>query len=215
MNLADIEKAAAAQRLFVSGAFHPGPDDGAPSGTGTLVLLSPAEPGFWPHITASPEFADTAPDPLDRWSARVIGALAQDFGAQPLFPFTGPPWLPFYAWALRSGATFRSPVSLLVHTRMGLWASWRGALALGHRLALPAPPASPCTGCPAPCLTACPVAALTTEGYDVRACHQFLDSPNGADCLSFGCAVRRACPASAAYGRLARQSAWHMRQFHQ
>lgn len=214
MSLAAIDATAAAHRLFVSGAFYPAPADGAPPGTTTLLLLSPAEPGFWPHVTASPEFADSAPDPLNRWSSRVIGALAMEFGATALFPFSGPPWLPFYDWALRSGTAYRSPVSLLVHVRMGLWASWRGALALPQRLALPAPPANPCTACPAPCRTACPVAALTAEGYDVAACHRFLDTPAGADCLSFGCDVRRACPASAAYGRLARQSAWHMRQFH-
>ncbi len=76
MSLAAIAAAASAHRLFVSGAFHPAATDRTPEGTGTLVLLSPAEPGFWTHVTAAPEFADAAPDPLDRWSARVIGALA-------------------------------------------------------------------------------------------------------------------------------------------
>lgn len=214
MNLAAIEQAAAAHRLFVSGAFHPGPGDAAPAGTGTLVLLSPAEPGFWPHVTASPEFADGARNPLDRWSTRVIDTLAQGFGATALLPFGGPPWHPFYAWALRSGAAWRSPVSLLVHERMGLWASYRGALALPDVLTLPEPPGNPCSGCPAPCTSACPVAALDAQGYKVAACHGFLDSTAGTGCLSFGCAVRRTCPVSAAYGRLAEQSAWHMRQFH-
>ncbi|MBW6506117.1 MAG: ferredoxin [Rhodobacteraceae bacterium] len=215
MTLAAIEAAASAHRLFVSGAFHPTLADGTPPGTRTLVLLSPAEPGFWPHVTATPEFADAAQDPLDRWSARVIGALAQQFRATALFPFGGPPWLPFYDWALRSGAAWHSPVSLLVHHRMGLWASYRGALALPEALALPAHPPNPCNGCPAPCRTACPVAALTPRGYNVAACHGFLDTPAGESCLSFGCAARRACPPGAAYGRLAEQSAWHMRQFHQ
>ncbi|MDP1668741.1 ferredoxin [Phaeovulum sp.] len=215
MNLATIEAAAMPHRLFVSGAFHPAPADATPEGIRTLVLLSPAEPGFWPHVSAAPEFADAAPDPLDRWSSRVIGALAEAFGARALFPFGGPPWRPFFSWALRSGEAFRSPVSLLVHHRMGLWASYRGALALREALALPSPRQSPCEGCPAPCRTACPVAALGPGGYALEACHSYLDTPAGADCLSFGCGTRRACPLSAAYGRLAGQSAWHMRQFHQ
>lgn len=214
MSLAAIGAAAAAHRLFVSGAFHPTPADGAPPGTGTLVLLSPDEPGFWPHVAAAPEFADAAPDPLDRWSTRVIGALALRFAATALFPFGGPPWLPFYDWALRSGEAWRAPVSFLVHHRMGLWASWRGALALPEAVALPARPQSPCISCAGPCRTACPVAALGPAGYNVADCHRFLDTPAGDACLSFGCGARRACPASAAYGRLAGQSAWHMRQFH-
>ena len=75
----------------VLGAFHPGPDDDAPAGCGTLVLLGPDGPGFWTIFRASPEVGDGAPDPLDRWSERVIGALAARLGAAALFPFGGPP----------------------------------------------------------------------------------------------------------------------------
>ena len=65
-----------------------------------------------------------------------------------------------------------------------------------------------------PCLTACPAGALDAKGYDLPACHAFLDRTEGADCLSRGCVVRRACPLSQAYGRLPEQSAYHMRLFH-
>ena len=50
------------------GALHPGPDDCAPEGTGTLILLGPHEPRFWTAFAESPEYRDGAPDPLDRWS---------------------------------------------------------------------------------------------------------------------------------------------------
>jgi epoxyqueuosine reductase QueG len=94
--------------------------------------------------------------------------------------------------------------------------SFRGALALRERLELPSPPPGPpCETCTdQPCLTACPVGALGGDGYDTTACHDFLDSSAGADCLSAGCRVRRACPASKQYGRLPDQSAHHMRYFH-
>lgn len=212
--LAALTAAAAADRLFVSGGFHPEPGDGAPEGCGTLLLLSPDEPGFWPHVTSQPEFADGAANPMDRWSARVISALAHSFGGQALFPFGGPPWHPFYTWALRSGRAWAAPVTLLVHDRMGLFASYRGALAVPGRWVLPQPPSCPCDGCARPCLTACPASALGAAGYDVAACHAHLDRPEGKDCLSAGCVTRRACPASIGYGRLGQQSAWHMRQFH-
>ncbi len=117
--------------------------------------------------------------------------------------------------ALRTGRIWESPVRLLVHDRAGLMVSFRGALALRERLALPPAPARPCDSCPdRPCLTACPVGALGAEGYDVPACRGFLDTPAGADCMARGCAVRGACPVSASHGRLDAQSAFHMRQFH-
>lgn len=214
-DLSRIAAAAAADHLAVLGAVHP--DPGGPAGdAGTLILLSPAEPGFWPAFTAGPEWRDGAPDPLDRWSARVIGALAAQIGARALFPSDGPPWLPFYDWALATGSAWASPVRLLVHGQMGLWASCRGVLAIPDRIDLPAAVApSPCLSCATqPCLTACPVAALAGAGYDTAACHRFLDTPPGESCMSQGCAVRRACPAGAGYGRLPEQSAYHMSCFH-
>ncbi len=199
--------------LAVLGAFHPVVGDGAPPGCGTLVLLGPQGPGFWAVFRASAEFGDGAPDPLNRWSERVIGALAAALGGMALFPFGGPPWPPFTAWARRSGEAWDSPVGLLVHSRHGLFVSYRGALALPARLALPAAVARPCDACAKPCLGACPVGALSGDGYDLAACHGWLDGAAGRDCLDRGCAVRRACPV----GRDLRpeaQSAFHMRAFH-
>ncbi len=209
-----IAAAAGAERLAVFGAFHPGPDDMA-DGAGTIVLLGPDEPGFWTHVTAAPEFAGAAPHPLDRWSVRVIGTLAGRFGARAVFPFAGSPPAPFIRWAVASGRAWVAPVGLLVHDVAGLLVSYRGALALPDRLDLPpVPDAPPCAGCAAPCLTACPVGALGPQGYDLPACHAFLDTAPGADCMDRGCAVRRACPVSASYARAPAQSAHHMRSFH-
>jgi epoxyqueuosine reductase len=204
----------AAERLEVLGGFATDQDeDGLPAGTRTLLLIGPAEPGFWPHLTAQPEW-DGAPDPVDRWSRRVIGRLACDLGAKALFPFGGPPYHPFYRWALRSGQVWESPVRLLVHARQGLMVSFRGALALKETVPVPAPASRPCDSCPAPCLTACPVGALTGAGYELPTCHAFLDRSEGQDCMTGGCLVRRACPVSQSYARLPEQSAYHMRRFH-
>lgn len=204
----------AAHRLTVLGGFHPTEADGTPPGTGTLLLLGPAEPGFWPHLTAQPEWLDGGADPVDRWSRRVIGRIACDLGAKALFPFGGPPYHPFYRWALRSGRVWDSPVRLLVSADQGLMVSFRGALALKERLDIPAPAAKPCDTCAKPCLSACPAGVLGAEGYDVPGCHAFLDTDAGAECLSAGCQVRRACPVSQGYARLPEQSAYHMGRFH-
>ncbi len=213
--LADIDSAAAETALEAFGAFHAEPGDALPEWCGTLVLLAPREPGFWPAFTASREYRDGRPDPLDRWSERVIGGLARAFEAEALFPFGGPPYRPFLRWAERSGRAWPSPVGLLVHDTAGLMVSYRGALALAGRLALPTPPARPCESCAEkPCLSACPADALTAKGYDVPACKAYLETSAGSACHDGGCAVRRACPVSARHGRRAEQSAFHMRAFH-
>ena len=209
-----IAARAAGDGLAVLGACPVTTEDGLPEGRRSLVLLGPREPGFWPRFVESPEWQDGAPDPMDRWSRRVIENLARDFAAQPVFPFGGPPYWPFYSWALRTGRSFASPVRLLVHDEAGLFFSCRGALALREVLPVQAS-RSPCEDCEArPCLTACPPRALTVNGYDVPACHAFLDTAAGAACLSRGCAVRRACPRSQGHARMEIQSAYHMRQFH-
>ncbi len=210
-----LAAALAAERLAVLGGFHPGPDDGLPAGTGTLLMLGPNAAGFWDHFRTQPEFADDVPDPLDRWSARVIGRIAEECGGTALFPFGGPPFLPFIGWALRTGRAWQSPVGLLVHDEAGLMVSWRGALALPRRLELPAPGAKPCDSCAArPCIGACPANALHEGGYDVPLCHAHLATPEGESCMTGGCLVRRACPVSRRHDRPAAQSAFHMRAFH-
>jgi hypothetical protein len=210
----ELAAALAPHRLELLGGFDAAPGDDLPKGTRTLVMIGPG-PGFWPHLTAAPEWQDGRPDPVDRWSRRVIGRVACDLGAKALFPFGRPPWRPFTAWALRTGRIHASPVRLLVHDSAGLWVSFRGALALKSALVLPPAPPPPCDSCAGrPCLAACPPRALTAAGYDLPACHGFLDTGPGQDCMGQGCAVRRACPVSARHARMPDQSAYHMRQFH-
>ena len=214
MTYDDIRRRAAGEGLTIFGGFLPEPADACPDGTATMLLFAPEEPGFWPRVTATPEFQDEAPDPLDRWSTRVIGALAETAGGRALFPFGGPPYLPFIAWATRTGRAWPSPVGMLVHDRAGLMISIRGAIALPYSIDLPATGPRPCETCAAPCRSACPVDALGPDGYDVAACHAYLDTAPGRDCMELGCKARRACPLSAASGRGPTQSAYHMRQFH-
>lgn len=179
----------------------------------SLILVG-AGPGFWPVFTASPEYGDGAPDPLDRWSTRVLGALARDLGADAVFPFGGPPWQPFLKWALDSGQAHQSPVGMLVHAHAGMMISFRGALVWPGDIALPGAAANPCTPCDRPCVTACPVGALRDGApYDVAACKAHVASPAGADCRLAGCLVRRACPVSQGFDRDPAQSGFHMAAF--
>lgn len=210
-----IQEEAQANGLMIMGSFHPGGEDSVPPGTGTLVLLGPDPKAFWPLFIGTPEYHDDAPDPIDRWSNRVISLIAAQMDGQALFPFGGPPFHPFLAWAKRTGRAWSSPVGLLVHDTAGLFVSYRGAIALQDRLALPAPPSrSPCEDCAdQPCRTACPVDALSTKGYDVPACKSYLETRSGKSCMTRGCEVRRACPLSQTHGRIEAQSAFHMAAF--
>lgn len=215
MTFAQASAAANAVGLSVSGGFHPTPEDGAPDGVATLLLLSPKPHDFWTVFTASPEFADSQSDPVDRWSLRVISQLADDLGAVPLYPFGGAPFQPFIRWAKRSGRVWASPVTLLVHDSQGMMISFRGALSFTETFELPAPSAdNPCQTCATkPCQTACPVNALTAEGYDVAACKAHMQTEAGQACRKGGCLVRRSCPVSEGAGRSQAQSAHHMRYF--
>ena len=193
-----------------------GPDsDFCPPDARALVLIGPQGGAvWWDRLQASPEWQDGAPDPVDRWSHRILSSLAAQFSARALFPSDGPPYPPFLRWARESGALWQSPVGMLVHADAGLWVSFRGALALPFALSLP-PARNPCTACQSqPCRSACPVNALGSDGYDTAACHAFLDTAAGRDCLQNGCRARRACPASQSHARVASQSEYHMSQFH-
>lgn len=210
----DWDKAARAVGLRVAGGLVPAPHGSLPPDTKAILMLSPDEPGFWPVFRRSAEAQDGARDPMDRWSRRVVTALAQDGGAVAIFPFGGPPYAPFFDWAVATGRVYSSPVTLLVDGVSGLNVSFRGAIALAEPIALPRPLPSPCDTCAEkPCLRACPVAALTGKGYDVAACRDYLATPESQRCRETGCQVRNACPVSKKSGRIAAQAAFHMSYF--
>lgn len=214
MQTADIDAHLAPYGLIVLGSFATRPDDPVPDATRSLALIGPDGGAMWPIFRQSTEYSDDLPDPLNRWSERVLGTVAGTLGAKALFPFGGPPWHPFITWALRSGRVHASPVTLLAHVSQGLFVSFRAALALVEVLddPSPSPAASPCDTCAEqPCKTACPVGALSTEGYYVRACKAHMTGPEGGDCHS-GCLVRRACPVGQGL-RSSVQSAFHMQAF--
>jgi ferredoxin len=196
--------------------LEPGERNGALAGLRTIVLAGMAGRDGWSAFAASPEAHDGADHPLDRWSRRVIGRLARELGAQALFPFGGPPFLPFQQWAGRAEPVHPSPIGLLIHPRYGLWHSYRGALGFPEALDVPEPAAvpNPCESCSGRwCLKACPVGAFSVASYDVAACVGHLKSAEGADCMGFGCQARRACPVGAEHAYGPEQASFTMRAF--
>lgn len=206
--------------LTVRGAFHVKDSDGVPQTSGmatdrTLILIGNAGSTFWSAFEKSKEFNDGLPDPLDRWSERVITALAVELKAQAVFPFKGPPYYPFQQWARRAESLPQSPMGMLVHPQYGLWHAYRGALIVDQCIKnLPPDPdsESPCLTCPdQPCLHTCPVNAFRSEGFDANRCVSHLCSPN--ECREQGCLARNACPAARPFRYVREQHRFHLEAF--
>ena len=182
-----------------------------PDGAECITLIGPDEPRFWSIFTQSDEYRDGDPNPLDRWSRRIVTAVAQSMGGAPLFPFGGPPYAPFFTWSKQTGRLWASPLGFLVHDEAGLFVSFRGAIRWQQDAAQSARP-QPCLSCDTkPCATACPVGAFD-DGYDVAACKSHVASDAGQDCRTAGCLARRACPVGQG-NRLPVQAAFHMEAF--
>jgi hypothetical protein len=151
---------------------------------------------------------------LDHWCREVIGALAGELGAKAVFPFEVPA-MPFLTWAIRSGASHRSPLGLNIHADFGLWHAYRAALIFGAAFDIPPVKSkSPCETCEdRPCLKACPVGAFTGKAYDIEACVDHISTSQGTECMAGGCLARRACPVGRSHIYEPTQMRFHMSAF--
>ena len=220
VNLAAIGERLAGHGMIVRGAFRPEPADDVPGcdepgGAATVVVIGNAGPAMWRAFAgARPDAASR--DPMNDWSGAVLRRIADETGARALFPFAGPPFLPFMRWAQKAESLKPSPIHVLMHPQFGLWHAYRGALVYDRALALDprADHAHPCDSCAdKPCLSACPVDAFDGTGRNLEACVDHIDSAAGADCMSGGCRARLACPIGAEYRYEPEQMQFHMAAF--
>lgn len=190
----------------------------------TLILAGNVGGGMWQAFSGDhpDESADNEPHAtlLDDWSRKALVGVADVLGGptrcQPLFPFEGPPFLPFVRWAQRAEPVFPSPVGPLIHPEYGLWHAYRGALAFPRAIGLPPRPdrESPCETCEGrPCLSGCPVGAHDGNAFDLARCVGHIDSDDGADCMAEGCLARRACPVGRAWRYAPGHARFHMTAF--
>jgi len=181
-----------------------------------LALVGNIGSSYWSVFSQAPEFHDAEPNPLDRWSQRVAGALADELSLRPVYPFSGPPYYPFQQWAQRAEALEQSPIGVMMDPRFGLWHSYRFAL-LGADFGpqeTRQPTASPCLSCDdQPCLRRCPVDAFDANGYAVERCAAYLKQTPQAECHQQGCLARYACPVAPEQRYLAEQGQFHLRAF--
>ncbi|NNE42307.1 MAG: hypothetical protein HKN14_15475 [Marinicaulis sp.] len=216
MRFETVQTAIKGAGLSPGGAFHLGTDDLPAGETASTIVMLAFGAREWPAFAASPEYQDGRPHRLDRWSMRVVSALAHELDATPYFPFTAP-LMPFIRWAQKAEPVYPSEIGMLIHPEFGLWRAWRGALGFQEKIDIPAKDARarPCDTCAdKPCLSACPAGAMKGDGvYDVPACGAHIRSPAGGACMDGGCLARRACPVGQGHQYTQEQAAFHMRAF--
>jgi ferredoxin-like protein FixX len=215
MDITKISSALASTGLIIRGTFATEADDDLSPEIKTVVIIGNVGSDIWPVFSVSPEF-DRSDNPMDDWSRRVIEKVAIELDCAAVYPFDGPPYVPFQRWAQKAEPVWPSPIGPLIHPVYGLWHAYRGALLFKEDFAAPSIKigTSPCDKClERPCLSTCPVNAFSESGYDVPACADHLRSSEGSDCMNGGCLARRSCPVGQGYQYSPGHAAFHMDHF--
>ncbi len=211
--LDEITEALSQHGLEILGAFNPADPD-APD---NALLIGNAGQAMWQVFSKSSEYFDGDLNPMDRWSARVIGEIAERYHAKAYYPFEQP-YQPFQQWAKQATGARASPLGMLIHSEFGLWQAFRGALVFERSIESPKISAlfskHPCDTCrDKPCLSACPVNAFDGNSFNVAACRDYLPSERGQACMMGGCKARNACPIGTEYRYSDEQIRFHMAAF--
>jgi hypothetical protein len=230
--LGDLRAALAQEGLFVVHPLVQADLDRAGVAQGLTDLLPGAEVGlvigdgggtFFERFAAASSGSDASTaseaDPLDRYTARIIHAVvAGVLGADEShawairYPFDDSlPRLSVQALGRAAGLPTPGPLGIQIHPRFGPWWAYRALVLLrfGREDVADAPVSlsNPCTGCPAPCVTACPGLAVQPQGFGVVACagHRLRDPGCHSTCVA-----RRACIVAPEQGYRDAQLGFHM-----
>jgi len=211
--LAEISAQLAGHGLCARGGLLRRSTDDLPPHVQSIVLIGNVGADMW-----QPFFDAQKPGehPMDEWTSSVLTPIAREFGADVVFPFSGPPYYSFQRWAERAEALNQSPIGPMIHPEFGLWHAYRGAFLFDADLgfAEPQPQSSPCASCAEkPCVPSCPVSAFESGTYDVKSCRTYVASADGTVCREQGCQARQACPVGASYQYPTAQQAYHMVHF--
>jgi ferredoxin len=184
----------------------------------TAVLIGNRGGAMWQAYQTSEIAQEGVDNALDRWTNTVIAPIARANKAAAFYPFLNEEnpdihW-PFQQWARAAIGLQQSPLGLLIDPQYGLWQAFRAVLVFDEVVDLPVLQDGdhPCDQCKdKPCLTICPVDAVTLSGFDVAGCRKHLASPAGSPCINKGCIARNACPVGLEFAYGDEQQAFHMR----
>jgi hypothetical protein len=162
-----------------------------------VVVVGNGGAALWRAFRAAvPAIEAGERDPLDRFTREaVVAAAGAVAGARCHFPFDPTAAaLDFQTLGELAGLGRRSLVGVLVHPEYGPWIALRAAIVVPDDVtaARPADGFDPCPTCvERPCIAACPVGAVGSNGWDVPRCiaHRLADAGHCAD----ACAARVDC----------------------
>jgi epoxyqueuosine reductase QueG len=145
-------------------------------GAVSALIVGSGGPAFFDRFARAAEASDGAANPLDRYTRRVVED-ALDEALDPLgprravhFPFGTRPLIPFQRLGWAAGLGGPGPLGLQIHPTYGAWWAYRALAVVDCALPASRPPGDGCAGCDAPCVAACPAAAVARTGFVVSAC---------------------------------------------
>jgi len=181
-------------------------------GARSALVVGNAGRALWDRFASSPERA-LADDPLDAYTRRVLAEAARTLAPEAAIGFYADRregvYLPLVALARRAGFGSPGRVGVLIHPVYGPWIAIRAVLLTHEDLPFREPaPFDPCTGCPAPCASACHGKVIGPRGVDSAACYQArLTLPACAT----ACDARSACVVGPEHAYSREQIAHHSR----
>jgi epoxyqueuosine reductase QueG len=179
------------------------------------VVVGSGGPAFFDCFQrAGIEAADRAPNPLDRYTRRVVeaavgGALAPlEIRYAVSFPFAGiSPLIPFQRLGRAAGIGPPGPLGLQIHPVYGPWWAYRALVVVDRPLSDGPSLGDVCAGCPAPCVGACPGSAVSRTGFSIPTCHAHRLR---AEPCRLSCAARVACVRGPEHRYRDEELAFHM-----
>jgi ferredoxin len=183
------------------------------AGAAGALIVGAGGRAFFDGFAREPEASDGAPNPLDRYTRRIVERAVGEALA-PLrvryvvhFPFGAQPVIPFQRLGRAAGLGGPGPLGLQIHPTYGAWWAYRGLLLLDRELPALPPPGDGCAGCDAPCVAACPAGAVQRTGFLVSACQgrRLVAEPCRLSCIA-----RIACVRGPEHGYSDAQLAFHM-----
>ena len=181
----------------------------------TALVVASGGRALWTALRGAPEF-DAGSDPVDTYTARVVGALARDLSgaghpSRALYPLEqrGGAWADFVALAREAGLGASSRLGMLIHPIYGPWLSIRSVLLTTLECPSGAPIIGfdPCSECAAPCAEACPGDAVWPEGISARVCYE---TQRTEPACALRCNARHACVVGPEHAYVAEAEAHHM-----
>lgn len=185
-------------------------------GARQVVVVGSGGPALWRAFRADlelhPSHLVAEAHPLDAFVRRAVQAAGPALGGVPhrwvLSAANEDIFLDFRVMGEMAGLGTRGKLGLLMHPVHGPWMGLRAACIVAGVVGAPSPAltTSPCDGCSAPCVAACPGAAFPEGRFSIRRCASFHGS---SDACALRCHSRRACPEGAASAYPAEEERYH------